>query len=272
MLHSISEPRNPEESRYYLSPRKFHRFMRWFRIAGCKTVTTRQWIDDKVPADHVLLTFDDGYDDLYTELFPFLIENRLTALIFLVANQIGTSNAWDQKSGLRARKLLTLDQIREMQRYGVEFGSHTLTHPYLPDTSDQMLHCEVADSKQRLEDLLGAEVNSFAYPSGGVDRRVRSAVANAGYKAAFTILPGPNWWNDPLCQRRSEINDYTSIVDFAWKLRTGLGLTESLGSRLRSLQNSLPTSFLRNAAENLGRLGHNTVQHLSRESRERKRT
>ncbi len=271
MLHSISEPRNPDESSYYLSPRKFHRFMQWFRFAGYKTATTRQWIDDGVPADHVLLTFDDGYDDLYTELFPFLVENRMTALIFLVAEQIGASNVWDQQIGLRARNLLTLNQVREMQRYGLEFGSHTLTHPYLPDSTDNVLHREVSGSKKRLEDLLGVEVCSFAYPSGGVDRRVRSAVANAGYKAAFTILPGSNWWNDPLCQRRAEVNNYTSIVDFAWKLRAGLGLTQSLGARLRSLQNSLPSNFLRSAAGRLGRIGHKTAQHLSRESRNRRR-
>ncbi len=270
MLHSICDPQTPGESSYYVSPQRFHRFMRWFRIAGFNTANLSQWHRDEVPVGHVLLTFDDGYDDLYTELFPFLAGNSFTAVIFLVADQIGATNVWDQKTGLRARNLLTLDQIREMQKYGVEFGSHTLSHSYLPSVSDGELRREVTESKRRLEDLLGNEVTSFAYPFGGVDRRVRSAVVNAGYLSAFTVLPGSNWWNDPYCQRRAEVNDYTSLLEFVWKLRTGLGFTQALGARLRSLEDSLPSSFLRNVAGRLRDIGHNTVQNLSRQRHEGK--
>ena len=109
--------------------------MRWFPLRGFNTANLSQWHRDEVPVGHVLLTFDDGYDDLYTELFFFLAGNVVTAVIFLVADQIGATNVWDQKTGLRARNLLTLDQIREMQKYGVEFGSHTLSHFYLPSVS-----------------------------------------------------------------------------------------------------------------------------------------
>ena len=122
---------------------------------------------------------------------------------------------------MRARNLLTLEQIREMQKYGVEFGSHSLAHASLPGVSDAQLRREVGDSKHRLEDLLGAEVISFAYPYGEVDRRVRSAVSDAGYKLAFTAIPGVNWWNDPLCQRRAEVNDTTGLLDFMCELRHG---------------------------------------------------
>lgn len=86
-----------------------------------------------MPEKHILLTFDDGYDDLFEHLLPLTIEHHLTAVIFLVADRAGGSNFFDQQSGLHARNLLTLTQIREMQKYSIEFGSHTLTHPYLPD-------------------------------------------------------------------------------------------------------------------------------------------
>ena len=266
MLHSICTPFTPEESSYYLSPQRFREYFRWFRNAGFKTVTTGQWLQDQVPAKHVLLTFDDGYDDLYTEMFPLFTECGFTALIFLVSDQIGTSNVWDQRRGLRARNLLTLDQIREMQRHGFEFGSHTVTHPFLPDVGDTNLVREVRDSKQRLEDLLGVEIASFAYPYGGVDRRVRSAVIDAGYKQAFTTLPGSNWWNDPFAQRRADINDYTSSRDFRWKVRTGLGFTESIGARLRSLESTLPTPILRKIAGRMGKMGHAAVHSAHRRS------
>jgi peptidoglycan/xylan/chitin deacetylase (PgdA/CDA1 family) len=234
LLHSISEPLTRAEASYYIAPRRFHRLMRWFRATGYQTLTTAEWLQDVLPANRVLLTFDDAYDDLYTNLLPLVIEYHYTPVIYLVVERIGRSNEWDQASGLRARNLLTLDQIREMQSYGVEFGSHSLTHPWLPGVPDAQLRGEVSDSKRRLEDLLGVDVKSFAYPYGGVDRRVRSAVAEAGYRLAFTVIPGRNWWNDPLCQRRAEVNDATGVADFLFKLRFGSGARVAFGAFRRS--------------------------------------
>ena len=256
MLHSVSAPRSDDERSYYISPRRFHRLMRYFRAAGYKTATLEQWLKDDLSEKHVLLTFDDGYDDLYEALLPLVIEHGYTPVIYLVVDHIGASNMWDQKTGLRARNLLTLAQIREMQKYGVEFGSHTLTHPWLPSVSDAQLHSEIHDSKHRLEDLLGVEIASFAYPFGGVDRRVRSAVAGAGYKLAFTVRPGQNWWNDPLCQRRAEVNDRTTSLNFACKLRSGRSCTETISARLRNMEEEFPTKLLRDMARGVRKIGH----------------
>lgn len=267
MLHSICEPKSPEEASYYVSPRRFKQLMRWFVTAGYKSATASQWREDNLAKKQVLLTFDDGYDDLYEHLLPLAIEHQLSAVIFLVADRIGESNLFDQTGGLRARKLLTWPQIREMQKYGIEFGSHSLTHPFPPDLSDEQLRCELGESKRRLEDALGVEVTSFAYPYGGVDRRVRSAVAEAGYTLAFTTLPGPNWWNDPLCQRRAEVNEYTSLLDFASQLRTGYGFTQSMSERLAALECDLPTNALRTVAGALRSFGHYVHHDLGRASR-----
>ncbi|HUX46090.1 MAG TPA: polysaccharide deacetylase family protein [Terracidiphilus sp.] len=255
MLHSLSMPQSPEESTYYLAPDHFRLLMRRFCRTGYRTVTTAQWLRDEVPRKHVLLTFDDGYDDLYTELFPWLQEHGFTAVIFLVADRIGETNLWDQASGSRPRQLLTLTQIREMQQCGVEFGSHTLTHPWLPSLSDVDLERELRDSKSRLENLLGVEVNSFAYPFGGVDRRVRAAVARAGYRLGFTTLPGTNRWNDPLCQNRADIPGWTTPLEFKFHLRYGMGYRQLGASFLRSAEGNAPTTTLRKLAGGLRRWG-----------------
>lgn len=269
-FHSLSAPTSDEEASYYLSPERFQKMMRWFITAGYQTATLAQWLNDDLAKRHVLLTFDAGYDDLYRHLLPLAIAHHLSPVIFLVADRIGAGNDWDQPSGLRARNLLSWAQIREMQSHGFQFGSHTLTHPYLPDLPDEQLRREVSDSKQRLEEALGAEVSAFAYPYGGVDRRVRSAVAEAGYKVAFTRLPGPNWWNDPLCQRRAEVNEHTSLLDFAFQLRTGYGFAQSISERLGSLERDLPTGMLRKAASALRSFGHNVRHDGARGSAGRK--
>ena len=256
MLHSICEPQSAGEASYYIAPRRFKQMMRWLITCGYKTSTLAQWSSDELPGKHVLLTFDDGYDDLYEQLLPLAVEKRIAPVIFLVAGHIGESNIFDQRSGLRARNLLTWPQIREMQKHGIEFGSHTLTHPFLPGISDEQLRCELVDSKRRLEDALGIEVTTFAYPYGGVDRRVRAAVVEAGYRLAFTTLPGPNWWNDPFCQHRAEVNEYTSLLDFAFQLRTGYGFTQSISERLAALERDFPLGAFRIAAGSLRSLGH----------------
>jgi peptidoglycan/xylan/chitin deacetylase (PgdA/CDA1 family) len=230
MFHSISERLTKEDAAYSIAPRRFRRLMRWFRTMGYSTYSTAEWLAGANAAKRVLLTFDDGYGDLYTELLPVVIERGYTPLIFLVANFVGGTNIWDQVRGLHARKLLTVQQIREMQIHGVEFGSHSSTHPLLTELSDIQLGREVSESKHRLEDLLGVEVISFAYPYGGVDDRVCAAVAEAGYRMAFTAEPGTNLKDDPLRQRRAEVNDTTGVVDFLFKLRYGQGVRVTLGA------------------------------------------
>ncbi|HWH59010.1 MAG TPA: polysaccharide deacetylase family protein [Terriglobales bacterium] len=245
MMHSICEPRTATESTYYISPARFRRFMKRFGEAGYRTATSAEWMERDFSSHSVLLTFDDAYDDLYSELFPVVIDRGYTPLIFVVVGQIGGSNTWDRARGLRPRNLLSANQIKEMQRYGVEFGSHTLTHPDLIRLGHRELIRELRDSKDRLENLLGVEVNAFAYPYGAVDRRVRSYVAEAGYKLAFTTAAGPNRWNDPLCQNRAEVNDLMNLIDFSSVISTGWTVRQNIGDRLRMLEQHLPGSTLR---------------------------
>jgi peptidoglycan/xylan/chitin deacetylase (PgdA/CDA1 family) len=84
----------------------------------------------------------------------------------------------------------------------------------------------------RLEDLLGARVDWFAYPYGEVDRRVRAAVAEAGYAAAVTTRPGLNGWQDPLALKRLELSDLDTTLDFALKLAMGWSPLRSVMTRL----------------------------------------
>ena len=256
MFHSIAQPQSREESTYYISPRRFHLTLRLLRMAGHETSSLAEWLQGDVPQHRPLLTFDDGYDDMYTELLPVAREFNLKPLIFLVADRISGTNLWDQENGLRCRRLLTLEQIREMQQSGFDFGSHTLTHPWLPGLSDTDLRREVRESKYRLEDMLGTEITSFAYPSGGVDQRVRAAVAEAGYRLAFTTIPGMNRWNDPLCLNRADLNEEGGLLQLLWKLHTGCSVRQWGSRQLRTLESKLPGKTLRNTARNIRVLGH----------------
>jgi len=82
------------------------------------------------------------------------------------------------------------DQAIEMDRAGIEVGSHTITHPILPNLSDEHLERELTGSRVRLETVLGRKSNLFCYPNGSYDHRARLAVAKAGYECAVTTEPG----------------------------------------------------------------------------------
>jgi peptidoglycan/xylan/chitin deacetylase (PgdA/CDA1 family) len=86
--------------------------------------------------------------------------------------------------------MLTWDQVREMSSNGIDFGSHTVTHPLLTYENDVAVQHELTASKQALEERLGKEVQAFAYPNGDWNERVREMVKDAGYQVAFTTQRG----------------------------------------------------------------------------------
>ena len=220
-FHSISDPPGRRHERFHTSPERFRALMSWLNDHGYGFC-----FPSGQPADEysAWLTFDDGYEDFYFNVFPYLGEFNLKPTIFLVTDCIGGTNAWDEAAGFPSKRLLNKQQILEMNRHGVRFGSHTLTHPWLPDVSDAELSREVVESKRRLEDLLGSEVDTFAYPGGCHDVRVRSAVAEAGYKWAFSTRPGLHFFGDPFSIDRLEIDDNDTLLDLRLRIATGRSL------------------------------------------------
>lgn len=97
---------------------------------------------------------------------------------------------------------VTWDQVQEMESGGIEIGSHTITHPILPNTTDEQLDRELRGSRARLEEVLDHPVKLFCYPNGSFDQRVVSAAAQAGYECAVTTEPGLNHPQSNLLQLR----------------------------------------------------------------------
>ena len=89
-------------------------------------------------------------------------------------------------------RLMTPDDLRGLQSRGHVVGSHTLSHPLLPQLDDVALAAELVRSRNMLEDWLQTTVDGFCYPNGDHDERVVAAVRNAGYAHACTTLNGRN--------------------------------------------------------------------------------
>jgi peptidoglycan/xylan/chitin deacetylase (PgdA/CDA1 family) len=160
-----------------------------------------------LPDRAVALTFDDGYASVVERAWPILRERGLPATLFAVSGYTDGRRRfpWDQRQpdhdGLR---LATADELVAVAQDGLDIGSHTVSHPWLPRLGPQEVRRELVDSRTALEQLLGRPVTSLAYPTGGWDPAVRRTAEEAGYRVGITVDRGLNTRRrHPLSLRRA---------------------------------------------------------------------
>jgi peptidoglycan/xylan/chitin deacetylase (PgdA/CDA1 family) len=174
----------------FVGPRAFESHLRWLRAWGYRSVTLSAVADSleggrPLPRRAVAITFDDGYLDTYEYAFPLLQRYGFGAAVFLVSDAVGGDSSFDAGSGYEPAPMLGWDQIQEMASAGVEFGSHTCSHPdSLSELDDDRLRVELESSRRAIEALLDAPADLFSYPHSRLDGRVEAAVAAAGYRLA----------------------------------------------------------------------------------------
>jgi len=196
MYHKIGVPQKDSKlKKLWVSTKTFEKQLDWLLVRGYTTIT----LDDlaayvrggaALPIKPVLITFDDGYKNNYTEVFPLLKARNAKANIFVVAGYVGKADDWHNPQDESWHSLLTWEQLREMQDSGlVGIGSHTMTHACLTELEPERVSWQLRESKKRLEDGLGREVHSIAYPfgAGAQDEDIRQRAKDAGYLLDFSI-------------------------------------------------------------------------------------
>ena len=140
-------------------------------------------------AKTIALTFDDGFQNFYAEAFPVLAECGFTATVFLVTNYCEKYNDWEGNlPTLERSKLLSWNEIKELHKYGIEFGAHSLTHPDFTKIPLEQVRRELVESKLVIEDKLGSAVKTFAYPYGRFNTAVKQLTAQHYAAACSTNL------------------------------------------------------------------------------------
>lgn len=156
-----------------------------------------------LPAEDVLagsrrgmhVTFDDAYQSVANAL-PTLRRLQVPATVFACSDYasdgrpLGVPELANERES-QPEELATMhwNELRALSHEGVEVGSHTRTHPHLPELDDAELHRELVESRDQIADELRRPCRFLAYPFGEHDERVRKAAQRAGYAAAFA-LPG----------------------------------------------------------------------------------
>lgn len=195
MYHSISDESEADVPPYYrvsTHPKVFAGHMALLHARGFQVVNMRSGLrmlrgEDRAQEKTVVLTFDDGFRDFRTAAFPVLQQYGFGATVFLTTAFVGRT-----PECFKARECLTWDDARELQRAGIEFGSHTVNHSKLVDLSWKDVENEVRASKNEIEQQLGERVSSFAYPyafpSSRPDfvGRLSRLLQDAGYECCVT--------------------------------------------------------------------------------------
>jgi len=219
MYHAITPGRQTPASRWAVSEQSFNRQLELLQSEGWHTVLVR---DLARPAElgprSVAITFDDGYANNHQYGFLPLVGRGMKATWFIVSRDVGKDSGWRDADNL-AKPMLSLPQLKEMARAGMEIGAHTRSHARLTQLDPDALKREIAGSKEDLERMLGLPVTSFAYPYGLFDGRCVQAARDAGFLSACTTRTG--WLGsdaDPYQIRRVAVFGSDSPSSFARKL------------------------------------------------------
>lgn len=220
--HQISNPTEAERNpRYRVPANLFAAHMGYLYGAGYRCLSLREaFAAPRTGGANrrktVVLTFDDGYQDFYDQAYPILRQYEFSATIFLVVDSIGKNSGWENCLG---NPLMGWEAIDDLSRRGIEFGSHSMTHPFLTRIPLEAARVELIRSKQILEDRLGTTVCSFAYPYGDQSRPIERLVEEAEYRYACSTIHGNvHAWRELFSLKRVLINAFTSLPRFRRRL------------------------------------------------------
>ena len=238
MYHRVTENENLCRSHWtYVSSAQLHKQLLLLDRLGFTPITFNDYLlymngELSLPRKPIILTFDDGYEDVYRIAFPMLKEFGMKAVLFVLGDRLITTDLWNNGDGTVPSRLINEEQIADMYESGFEIGSHTMTHPKLTLMPSNVAWEEISVSRQQLEFIIKSAVKSFSYPYGAVNSSIKRLVIRAGYSFACGVFTGhPRFGTDKFDFRRIAISNTTNSINFAAKILTPFEYYEWFGSK-----------------------------------------
>jgi peptidoglycan/xylan/chitin deacetylase (PgdA/CDA1 family) len=214
MYHYLSDA-PPGADRYRrdlsVSPAQFEQHLAYLREQGYQAITLYDLLyhltqGAPLPENPVIITFDDGYRDNYSNAFPLLQQYGFGATFFVLIEVANQGEA----------EYMTWDQLREMHAAGMDIECHARVHENLPENDDARLIWQVLGCREAIESELGQRPRFVAYPSGRFDDRVAAFFASDNYWGGVTTQQGSLHSSDALFEiKRLRVRNTTTVEDLA---------------------------------------------------------
>jgi peptidoglycan/xylan/chitin deacetylase (PgdA/CDA1 family) len=214
MYHYVSElPELADEVRVNLtvSPDTFRAHMEYLFYEGYTTISLYQLYDallqgTPLPPKPIVLTFDDGYVDHYTTVYPILREYGFTGTFFIITGPVDNAN----------ENYLSWSQVTEMARNGMSMESHTRDHPELIGRDYDFLVYQLLGAQESLAAYTGLTPHMFAYPVGRYDDATLAVLRSMSTWIAVTTENGLIHYSDQLLEMpRLRISNGTGVGELA---------------------------------------------------------
>lgn len=226
MYHGI-EPPDCKGHPYYetaTSPARFALHMKFLEKNGYEPVDLDEALRTMALGQEgrksVVITFDDGYRNFYTNALPILMDYGFRATVFLASGLIH-----ERPLRHNGHEYLTWNEVRELHANGIRVGSHTVTHPTLYRVSGSEIEHEIRDSKQAIEDHIGKGVRNFSYPFAFPEHdqefaaQIRELLRTHGYTCGVsTIIGTASRRHDRFILPRVPVNSHDDPQFFRAKL------------------------------------------------------
>lgn len=207
LYHHVVAGQVKPTDRYSVSRQDFDRQMRSLKAWGYTTITLAELsaalLDGQhLPSRPLIITFDDGYQDVFEHAFPVLAELDFTATVFVIGRQLGLKG------------YLGKEELQELAASGWQVGNHTFNHHSLRQPNIN-LQLEIETARDDLEKLLEIDIPYFSFPYGLTSQFVTRQVLQAGYTAAVGL--GGSFTHSPQTRyylSRIEIKAGTNALDF----------------------------------------------------------
>lgn len=207
--HKVSEI----DEVYSVPAAEFGEQMRYLAEHGYTAVSLAELVANMtagktLPANPVVITFDDGYADNYHTALPIMAKYGMKATVFIVSDYMGQP------------PYLTWEEVRALAAAGTEIGSHTLAHRVLTDLPPDERLRDVVVSKEGIEWRLDKPAYFLAYPFGRFDAATVAILRQAGYKGACGGRIGLNKPGDDVyaLKRISVSRSQWGLIDFRLRL------------------------------------------------------
>ena len=216
--HGVAESNavvDPEFLR--VAPEVFDAQVQVLQQAGFEIVTVAELAaragGRKPPPGMVALSFDDGMDDNHSTLLPILRARAAVATVYVTTGLIGQENPWMAPGTSR---MMVEDELRDLAAAGVELGAHTVTHPDMSQLGYDDCLREMVESRDRVAEISGRAVRTFAYPFCKYGDDAVRAARDAGFEAALTCQWQGSW--EPYTMKRVMIGGKDGPASFLLKL------------------------------------------------------